>query len=110
MTAERARISAIIGGDEGKKRPKAALAAALETDMSAEVANSFLGKLPEEKAEVATAVPPKGKEGAAADFAAAMNNAEHPNLGQESAQTEEDKRKSRRHAALAAAGRLNVAK
>lgn len=110
MTAERARISAIIGSEEGKKRPKAALAAALETDMAAEVATSFLGKLPEEKAETPAAVAPKGKEGAAVDFATAMNNAEHPNMGQPSAQTEEDKRKSRIKGALAAAGRLNDAK
>ncbi|MEL4071760.1 S49 family peptidase [Ochrobactrum sp. GPK 3] len=47
--AERTRISAIIGSEEGMKRPKAALAAALDSEMSAEQADKFLAKLDEEK-------------------------------------------------------------
>lgn len=50
-TAERNRINAIISSDEGKARPKAALSAALKTDMSVEQAKAFLSDLPEEKAE-----------------------------------------------------------
>jgi signal peptide peptidase SppA len=49
--AERDRINAILGSEEGKARPKAALSAALKTDMTAEQATAFLSDLPEEKAE-----------------------------------------------------------
>lgn len=52
-TAERARINAIIGSDEGKKRPKAALSLALKSDMTAEAASAVLADLAEEKAETA---------------------------------------------------------
>lgn len=81
--AERTRISAILDSDEGKKRPAAALAAALDTDMSAEQAVKFMAKLPEEKQEVAATDPnaAKGKEGAATDFQAAMDNSDHPEAG-----------------------------
>lgn len=48
--AEKTRILAILNSDVAKERPVAALAAALETDMSAETATSFLARLPAEKA------------------------------------------------------------
>lgn len=51
MTAQKTRINAILALDVSKKRGTAALAAALETDMTVEQATAFLGKLPEEKAE-----------------------------------------------------------
>lgn len=79
--AEKDRMTAILGSDEGKKRPKAALSAALKTDMTVEQATAFLADLPEEKAEAAAA--PKGKEApkaAAAPFEAAMSR-ENPNVG-----------------------------
>lgn len=85
--AERERITAIIESDEGKKRPVAAMAAAMDTEMSAEQAAKFLGKLPEEKAEAAAPAPkedaqgPKGKDGAGKDFVQTMNEAEHPEAG-----------------------------
>lgn len=47
--AERDRINAILGSEEAKNRPTAAMAAALDTDMTAEQAAAFLAKLPEEK-------------------------------------------------------------
>ena len=47
--AEKTRIVAILGSDEAKVRPSAALAAALDTEMSAEATVKFLAKLPEEK-------------------------------------------------------------
>lgn len=47
--AERTRISAILDSEEGKKRPAAAFAAALDTDMTAEKVIAFIAKLPEEK-------------------------------------------------------------
>lgn len=48
MTAAKTRFLAILGCDNAKDRPQAALAAALDTDMSAEQANTFLGKLASE--------------------------------------------------------------
>jgi hypothetical protein len=84
-TVAKARISAIIESPEGQERPIAALSAALDTDMTVEQATKFLGKLPKE-APVATAPvvdpkTPKGKEGAAADFKAAMDGSQHPEAG-----------------------------
>ncbi len=90
--AERTRINAILGSEEGKKRPKAALSAALKTEMSAEAADAFLADLDEEKA--VTPAASKGKTGAAQDFATAMNNAEHPELGAPDA-SEGEKQSSR---------------
>lgn len=81
-TAERARITGILGSDAGKERPQAALAAALETDMSLEQATAFLGKLPKEAAEAAPVTEPTGTAGGGTDaFEAAMGNSEQPNLG-----------------------------
>lgn len=53
-----ARITAIIGCDAGKSRPKAALHAALKTSISADEAAAFLGELAEET--VSTAGAPEG--------------------------------------------------
>ncbi len=81
--AERQRIQAILDSEEGKKRPAAAMAAALDTDMPADKATAFLAKLPPE-CKVEGAVDPKspkGTEGAAADFQSAMNSSDQPNLG-----------------------------
>ena len=73
-TQERARIAAIIGSDAGKARPKAALSAALKTDMTVEQASAFLSDLAEEKATAPAAEPaPTGKT-AAAQFQAAVEN------------------------------------
>jgi signal peptide peptidase SppA len=55
--AAKARIIAILGSDEAKTRQKAAMSAALKTDMTVEQAKAFLADLPEEKAEA-----PKGEE------------------------------------------------
>lgn len=81
--AERTRISAILDSEEGKKRPAAAFAAALDTDMTAEKAVAFLAKLPEEPKAAAVVDPnaAKGKEGAAADFQAVMDADKHPEAG-----------------------------
>lgn len=54
-TAERTRINAILDSEEGKKRPKAALSAALKTDLSVEQASAFLADLAEEKPAAPTA-------------------------------------------------------
>jgi signal peptide peptidase SppA len=54
--AEKARIQAILASDAGKERPVAALAAALDTDLSVESASAFLAKLAAEaKPEAAKA-------------------------------------------------------
>jgi signal peptide peptidase SppA len=71
-TAEKARIVAILNSEVGKARPNAALAAALDTDLSAEQADAFLAKLSVESAPVATEKPNA--------FVAAMDSAEHPNI------------------------------
>lgn len=72
-TAERARIVAILGSDEGKKRPKAAMSAALRTDMTVEQASAFLGDLAVEQAETT--------QSGQSDFAAAMDKEKHPETG-----------------------------
>jgi ClpP class serine protease len=55
VTAERARVNAILASDEAKARPVAALAVALDSDMSEASAKVFLGKMPvEAKATAAT--------------------------------------------------------
>lgn len=102
--AERARINAILGSDEAKDRPKAAMAAALKTDMTAEAAASFLADLPKEKAEAEHETPANGS------FVAAMSGTPNPNLGMEAKEgdgqgmTAEEKSVSRAQRALAAAG------
>lgn len=48
VKAERARIAGIKALDEAKKRPAAADALAMDSDMSVEQAKAFLAKLPEE--------------------------------------------------------------
>ncbi|RWO06277.1 MAG: S49 family peptidase [Mesorhizobium sp.] len=72
---ERARVVAILGHDNAKDRPKAALAAALDTDMSAEQAGKFLGNLNAEVTPVADVGAPKGM------LKAAMRGSENPEVG-----------------------------
>ena len=66
VAAERDRTKAIIGSDEGKKRPDAALSAVLNTDLSAESAGNFLATLAEEK-------PSSRSEGSGKRFMSAMD-------------------------------------
>lgn len=87
--AAQTRISAIIGSEEGQKRPVAAMAAALDTDMSAEVASKFLAKLPEESKEEASAEA----KGDGQNFTSAMDNSNNPDVGTgggENAETDDD--------------------
>lgn len=74
VAAERTRITSILGSEEGKKRPKAALSAALRTDMTVEQASAFLADLGEEKAE-SVEVPGK------TPFEKVMDEGEQPNVG-----------------------------
>lgn len=80
-TAERTRVKAIIESDEGKERPKAALAAALNSSMSAEEAIGFLALT--DKEAPAKAEAKDGKNGGRNMFAEAMNGSEQPNVGTE---------------------------
>lgn len=79
-TAMRTRIEAVVASDEGKKRPSMAMKMAIGEKFAALDADTIIGMLadmPEEKAEAPAPkvdeTEPKGKEGAAADFAAAMS-------------------------------------
>ncbi len=80
LAAEKARITGILGCDAAKERPAAALAAALDTDMSVDQAGAFLAKLPSEAKPIAVAQPagagaPKGM------FEAAMNQGGGADVG-----------------------------
>lgn len=84
-SAERERINAIIGSEEGKARPKAAMSAALKTDMTVEQATAFLADLPEEAAAAAPAAAapveePKAAAPAPTPFASNMDG---PGVGAE---------------------------
>jgi signal peptide peptidase SppA len=88
-TAAVARINAILGSDEGKARPKAALSAALKTTMTAEEATAFLADLAEEKSEAAAPAPTAETE---TPFDAAMELG-NPNVGanrEQSAEAQDD--------------------
>lgn len=95
-TAERERMTTILGSDEGKARPKAAMSAALKTDMTADQAKAFLADLPEEKAEApkaeeapqGTQTPQTPKAGAT-PFDAAMSNG-NPNVGASAGEGDDD--------------------
>ena len=73
-TAERARIEAILALDVSKARPVAALGVALDTEMTVEQADKFLGKLPEEGKQQASA--PNGAGAPEGMFKAAMNGSD----------------------------------
>lgn len=70
--AERARVEAIQTCDEAKGRSALASHLAFKTDMSVEDAKAILAAAPVEQQASASATNP---------FAAAMNSAEHPNVG-----------------------------
>ena len=77
--AERTRIMSILDSDEGKKRPKAALSAALKTDLSVDQASAFLADLAEEKVTVVG----NGKPNATRDgFSACMDSEPNPDVGE----------------------------
>lgn len=68
--AAKDRISGIKALDEAKKRPAAAEACAMDTEMSVEEAKAFLAKLPEEGAAAAAPAPTNA---ANPDFKGAMD-------------------------------------
>lgn len=87
--SERERILAIVNSDEGKKRPTMAMKMATGDKFAAldsDTVVSMLADMPEEKAETPApkqedATAPKGKDGAAKDFANAMDSTGNPNVG-----------------------------
>lgn len=88
MTAGKERIKTILGSDQAKTRPAAAMSAALNTNMSADEAKEFLATLPEEKPAQATTekVEPKagetgGKPAAKTPFENAMESGDNPEVG-----------------------------
>lgn len=90
--AERARITAILASDEGKKRPKAALSCALRSGMDIEAASAFLADLAEETAPTAAAAPaPVPTAGAPAGMLeAAMDGTTQPNITAEGGDADAD--------------------
>lgn len=81
-TAEKARQNAILASEPAKKRPKAALSCALNTDMTVEQATAFLATLDEEKTEAPAQTQNPAPGGAVgALFNAAMQNGSHPEVG-----------------------------
>jgi signal peptide peptidase SppA len=77
--AERDRVNAILASDEAKDRPKAALSAALKTDMTVDQAKAFLGDLPAEKATAPQ--EPVKPQGNGNSFAEHMDRSDQPNVG-----------------------------
>lgn len=78
--AERTRISGILALDAAKARPSAALALALDTDLSPEQATSFLAKLPEESKPDAS----NGAGAPAGMLQDAMDGGDNPDVGADS--------------------------
>lgn len=90
MTAGKDRIKSILGCDEAKARPAAALSAALNTSMTADEAKAFLATLPEEKApeaktdekpDNASTQPGGQKPQAKTPFETAMESGDNPDVG-----------------------------
>lgn len=81
------RINAIIGSDEGKKRPTAALNAALKTKMSADEAAAFLATLPEEGKPEAK---PTGAGAPTGMFTESMDKTKNPGVGAAGGDDDED--------------------
>lgn len=73
-TGERSRIAAILASDAGKQRPTAAMAAAMDTDMTVDQATAFLAKLPKEDGSTSA---PQGR-----GFAGHMEDSEGEHVGQ----------------------------
>lgn len=87
---EQIRISTILGSDAAKVRPEAAMAVAMDTNMTAEDAAAFLAKLPEE-AKAETPAPAPAAPVAASPFDRAMSASGNPGVGAEApAEPDED--------------------
>lgn len=79
--AEAARFTAITGSEDGKKKPKAAMAA-YSAGLSAEQAAAMLSGLPEEKADAVIPTQVEKVDGKQkTGFDAAMENTQNPQVG-----------------------------
>ncbi len=95
------RFNAIIGSEEAKTRPTAALNAALKTTMKAEEATAFLATLPEEakpEAKPQGAGAPKGM------FEDAMGKSQNPNVGADGGGNESQSKTEERSALVRSFG------
>ena len=102
--AEAARFTAITGSDEGKKRPKAAMAA-YTAGLSAEQAAAMLAGLDEEKAAAPEAPKPtEGKGQAQSGFDKAMGQTKNPQVGADAGDEGKDDNMSAADSLFAAAG------
>ncbi len=72
------RIKGILASEEGTKRPKAALSAALKTSMTVQEATAFLSDIAEEKAEV---VQTEQQNATGKNFKEAMDEGKQADLG-----------------------------
>lgn len=86
-TAERARVGAILGSDEGKERPVLAARLAFSTSMSADEAKETLGAVPAEPKPAAAAAPAAA---AGTHFQQAMGTTLNPELGEATTAEEQD--------------------
>lgn len=82
-TAERGRISAILGSEEAKGRETLAKHLAFDTEMSADAAKTMLGKAAKEVAEAPTDA-----------LAAAMNGVKNPKVGADTDPNQTDDQKA----------------
>ena len=109
-TAERTRVSAIINSEAGQARPTAALAAAMDTDMTAEQAVAFRAKLPEEpKPSAAAPAAPAGAGAPKGMFKAAMDGSDNPDLTDDGGDDEADASASKINSVFALRGKKRAA-
>ncbi len=106
-TAERARINGILASDAGKDRPKAALSAALKTDMTVEQASAFLTDLPKEGAEAK--VEDKKEDAKTTTFEQAMDQTGNPDIGATAGGDEPKMSRAERAATMAFGDKPNKA-
>jgi signal peptide peptidase SppA len=110
LVSQRTRITAILALDDAKDRPVAANNVAMNTDMTAEAAATFLAAMPKEVAPVATTAAvsepaPHTKPG----FVAAMDATKNPNIGVDGSETDESAYGDSPDGALAAAHAYGIA-
>ena len=82
-TAERNRISGILGCEAAKGRSKLASHIAFNTAMSVADAETMLGASAVEQAPAPAATTNQPEKGADSPFKTVMDNADHPNMGAE---------------------------
>lgn len=87
--AEATRFTAITGSEDGKKKPKAAMAA-YSAGLSADQATAMLAGLPEEKTETVVPAPAKVEGKQVSPFDAAMDATKNPQVGADTAKKDDE--------------------